>query len=65
MGQWFSSRSILYRLALGLVVLAIVIPVWASGFQSIWLIAIIALAVVTAIGVLMARQPCIGGWLHR
>jgi len=65
MGDWFSSRSILYRLALGAVVLSIVLPVWASGFQPMWLIAIVAITVVTALGVLMARRPRIGGWLRR
>jgi len=65
MGDWFSSRSILYRLALGAVVLAVVLPLWASGFQPMWLVALITITVVTALGVLMARRPRVGGWLHR
>ncbi len=39
--------------------------VWASGFQPMWLVALITVTVVTALGVLLARQPRLSGWLRR
>jgi uncharacterized membrane protein len=62
----FTLHSIIYRLILGAVVLAFVIPVWASGHQPMWPVALITIVVVTAGGVLLARQPGLRDWLrHR
>jgi uncharacterized membrane protein YoaK (UPF0700 family) len=65
MQEWFTLHSIIYRLILGAVVLAVVIPVLVSGDQMMWPIALITIAVVTATGVLLARQPRLRDWLHR
>ena len=61
----FTLHSIIYRLILGAVVLAFVIPVWVSGHQPMWPVALITIAVVTAAGVLLARQPGLRDWLGR
>jgi MFS superfamily sulfate permease-like transporter len=64
MRDWFTLHSIIYRLILGAVVLAVVIPVWVSGDQPMWPIALITIFVVTAAGVLLARQPRLRDWLR-
>jgi hypothetical protein len=61
----FTLHSIVYRLILGAVVLAVVIPVWASGHQPMWPVAVITMFVVTVAGVLLARQPRLRDWLRR
>jgi uncharacterized membrane protein len=61
----FTLHSIIYRLILGAVVLAFVIPVWASGHQPMWPVALITIVVVTAVGVLLAHQPGLHDWLRR
>ncbi|HEY4895643.1 MAG TPA: hypothetical protein VII01_06100 [Solirubrobacteraceae bacterium] len=58
-------HSIIYRLILGSVVLVFVIPVWASGHQPMWPVALITIVVVTAAGVPLARQPGLRDWLRR
>ena len=55
----------MYRLGLGVLVLAVVIPVWAGGQQPMWPVALITVAVVTAGGVLVAREPHLRDWLRR
>ena len=65
MREWFTLHSIIYRLILGAVVLAVVIPVLVSGDQPMWPIALVTIVVVTATGVLVARQPRLRDWLHR
>jgi|NGEPerStandDraft_6_1074524.scaffolds.fasta_scaffold77539_2 hypothetical protein len=61
----FTLHSIIYRFILGAVVLAFVIPVWASGHQPMWPVALVTIVVVTAAGVLLARQPGLHDWLLR
>lgn len=58
-------HSVIYRLVLGALVLAVVIPVWTSGHQPIWPVALITVSVVTAVGVLLAREPHLRDWLSR
>ena len=60
----FTLHSVIYRLILGAVVLAVVIPVWASGHQPMWPFALIAIVVVI-VGILVARQPRLRAWLRR
>ncbi len=65
MRDMFTLHSIIYRLILGAVVLAIVIPTSASGYQPMWPVALIAIAVVI-VGILLgARQPRLRAWLRR
>ena len=61
----FTMHSVAYRLILGAVVLAVVIPVWASGHQPMWPVSLITILVVTAAGILLARQPRLRAWLRR
>jgi hypothetical protein len=61
----FTSHSIIYRFILGALVLAFVIPVWASGQQPMWPVAVVTIVVVTAAGVLLARRPDLHDWLLR
>ena len=65
MQDWFTLRSIIYRLILGSVVLAVVIPVWAGGHRPMWPVALITIFVVAALGVVFARQPRLREWLRR
>lgn len=64
MRDWVTLHSVIYRLVLGAVVLAIVVPVWTSGHHPMWSVALIAIAVATAAGVLLAREPHLRAWLH-
>jgi hypothetical protein len=61
----FTSRSFFYRLGLGVVVLAVVIPVWASGHRPMWPVALLTIFVVTVVGVLLVRRPWLRDWLRR
>ena len=61
----FTLHSVIYRLILGAVVLAVVIPVWASGHQPMWTVSLITILVVTAAGILLARQSRLRSWLRR
>lgn len=65
MRVWFTFHSIIYRLILGAVVLAVVIPVWVSGHQPMWPIALITILVVTVAGVGLARRPRLRDWLRQ
>ncbi len=56
-------HGVIYRLILGGIVLAIVIPANMSGYQPKWAFAVIAVVVVI-VGILVARQPRLRGWLR-
>lgn len=51
----FTLHSVIFRLILGAVVLAVVIPVGASGHQPMLPVAVAAIFVVTVAGVLLTR----------
>ena len=57
-------HGVIYRLILGAIVLAIVIPANMTGHQPLWPFALIAIVVVIG-GILMARQPRLRAWLRR
>jgi uncharacterized membrane protein len=65
MRDMLTLHSITYRLILGAAVLVIVIPVWSRGHQPMWLVSLITILVVTAVGILLARQPRLRAWLQR
>ena len=65
MRDWFTLHSVIYRLVLGALVMAVVIPVWTSGHQPMWPVALITVSVVAAVGVLLAREPHLRDWLSR
>jgi hypothetical protein len=61
----FTWRMNLYRLIVGAIVLAIVIPAWAFAVQAMWLVAIVCvLVVIGAVGA-GTRVPPIREWLDR
>ena len=61
----FTWRMNLYRLIVGAIVLAIVIPAWVFGVQAMWLVAIVCvLVVIGAVGA-GTRVPSIREWLGR
>jgi hypothetical protein len=60
----FTLHGVIYRLILGAVVLAIVIPAAMSGHQPMLPFALIAIAVVI-LGIVVARQPRLRAWLRR
>jgi hypothetical protein len=61
----FTRRGILYRAVLGAVILAIVVPIWASGHRPMWPVSLITIVVVTAVGILLGRRTPLRAWLHR
>jgi uncharacterized membrane protein YccC len=65
MRSLLTLHSIIYRLILGAVILAVVVPYWTSGHKPMWPIAVVTIIVVTAAGVLLARQPRLHDWLRR
>ena len=60
----FTLHGLIYRLVLGALVLAIVIPAHVSGHQPMWPFALAAILVVI-VGILVARRPRMRGWLRR
>jgi hypothetical protein len=55
----------LYRLIVGAIVLAIVIPAWVFGVQSMWLIANVCIVVVIGAVGAGTRVPSLREWLRR
>lgn len=61
----FTWRFNLYRLFLGAVILAIVLPVQSTGYRPIWPVVLGALVCVVAVGILLSRLTRVGAWLRR
>ena len=59
----FTLHGAIYRLLLGAIVLAIVIPADMTGYHPMWQIAVIALLVVI-VGIVVARQTHLRTWLR-
>jgi uncharacterized membrane protein len=59
----FTRRMNAYRLIVGAIVLAIVIPAWVAGVQAMWLVAIICILVVIGAVVVGTRVSSIREWL--
>ena len=60
----FTWRMNAYRLIVGAIVLAIVIPAWAVGVQAMWLFAIACILVVVCAVVAGTRVSSIREWLR-
>ena len=60
----FTWRMNVYRLIVGAIVLAIVIPAWAVGVQAMWLVAIVSILVVLCAAVAGTRVSSIREWLR-
>ena len=57
-------HGVIYRLVLGAIVLAIIVPAAVAGQHSMWPFAVLAVVVVI-LGILVARQPRLRAWLRR
>jgi hypothetical protein len=62
--RFFTWRMNAYRLIVGAIVLAIVIPAWAVGVQAMWLIAIACISVVVCAVIAGTRVSSIREWLR-
>jgi hypothetical protein len=62
--RWFTWHMNAYRLIVGAIVLAIVLPAWAAGVQAIWVVVLACILVVLCAVVVGARVPSIRGWLR-
>jgi uncharacterized membrane protein YccC len=54
-----------YRLIVGAIVLAIILPASAAHMQAMWLVALICILVVACAVVAGSRVPTIRNWLRR
>jgi hypothetical protein len=61
----FTWRMNAYRLIVGAIVLAIVIPAWAVGVQAMWLVAFACTFVVVCAVIAGTRVSSIREWLRR
>ncbi len=57
-------HGLVYRLILGAIIVAIVIPATASGYQPLWPVVLAAVAIVV-VGILVARRPSLRAWLRQ
>ncbi|HEY7603333.1 MAG TPA: hypothetical protein VH760_03640 [Gaiellaceae bacterium] len=57
-------HGVVYRLVLGAIVLAIVVPPDVSDTRPIWPFVLLAIVVVI-LGILVARRPRLRAWLRR
>jgi hypothetical protein len=57
-------HGLIYRLVLGAIVLAIVVPTTASGAEPVWPFVLAAVAVVI-LGILVGHRPPVRAWLRR
>jgi hypothetical protein len=64
-GRFFTWRVNLYRLFIGALILAIVLPAQASGYQPLWSVVLAAVVFGIAVGILLSRIPRVGVWLRR
>ena len=62
--RMFTWRMNIYRLIVGAIVMAIVIPAWAFGVHAMWLVAIVCILVVIGAVGAGTRVPTIREWLH-
>ena len=60
----FTWRMNVYRLIVGAIVLAIVIPAWAVGVPAMWLAGIVCILVVMGAVVAGTRVSSIREWLR-
>ena len=62
--RWFTWHMNAYRLIVGAIVLAIVLPARAVSMQAMWLVALACILVVTCAVVAGTRVPVIREWLR-
>ena len=62
--RWFTWHMNAYRLTIGAIVLAIVLPASAAGVQAMWIVALVCISVVLCAVVVGTRVPSIREWLR-
>ena len=62
--RWFTWHMNAYRLIVGAVVLAIVLPASAAGIQAMWIVVLACVLVVLGAVVLGTRVTAIREWLR-
>ena len=62
--RWFTWHMNAYRLIVGAIVLAIVLPASAAELQAMWLVALACILVVLCAVIVGTRVPSIRGWLR-
>jgi uncharacterized membrane protein len=62
--RWFTSHMNAYRLIVGAIVLAVVIPASAAGVQAMWIVALACILVVLSAVVVGTRVTSIREWLR-
>jgi hypothetical protein len=65
MSNWITSHQFIYWLMTAAVVLAVVLPVWASGHRPMWPVSVLAVVVVGAAAAFIPRAPRLSTWLRR
>jgi hypothetical protein len=62
--RWFTWHMNAYRLVVGVIVLALVLPAWAAGVQAMWIVAIACVLVVLCAVLIGTRVRSIRDWLR-
>jgi hypothetical protein len=62
--RWFTWHMTTYRLIVGAIVLAIVLPAYAAGVQAMWIVALACILVVLGAVVVGTRVTSIREWLR-
>ncbi len=62
--RWFTWHMNVYRLIVGAIVLAILLPASAAGVQAMWLVALACILVVACAVVVGTHVPTIRDWLR-
>ena len=62
--RWFTRHMNAYRLIVGAIVLAIVLPASAVGVQAMWLVALACILLVLCAVLVGTRVPSIREWLR-
>ena len=62
--RWFTWHMNVYRLIVGAIVLAVVLPAWAAGVQAMWIVALACILLVLCAVLVGTRVPSIRAWLR-
>jgi len=66
MNRWIAAHKFTCWLITAAVVLALVLPVWASGHRPMWPVSVVAAVGVGAVAALIPRGARVATWLgHR
>ena len=64
MRRWVASHKFIYWLMTAAVVLAVVLPVWASGHTPMWPVSMSTIVVVSGAAALFPRMPQLRAWFQ-